>query len=79
MTEQEKQEVAGMFGWEFVRQLEDKERAEKSYKFAKRFSLIMLFIVPLFLSFTANSFGDYIMLLVLAPIWLIAVLSVIND
>ena len=79
MTEQEKQEVAGMFGWEFVRQLEDKERAEKSYKFAKRFSLIMLFIVPLFLSFTANSLGDYIMLLVLAPIWLIAVLSVIND
>ena len=79
MTEQEKQEVAGMFGWEFVRQLEDKERAEKSYKFAKRFSLIVLFIIPLFLLFTANSFKDYIMLLVIMPFWLICVLSVIND
>ena len=79
MTEQEKQEVAGMFGWEFVRQLEDKERAKKSYKFAKRFSLIVLFIIPLFLRFTANSFKDYIMLLVIMPFWLVGVLSVIND
>ncbi|MBQ9723937.1 MAG: hypothetical protein IJV56_01150 [Neisseriaceae bacterium] len=79
MTEQEKQEVAGMFGWDFVRQLESKERAEKSYKFAKRFSLIGLFIIPLSFIFADKSMGNLIMTLVFLPFWFIAVLFVIND
>ncbi|MBO4576902.1 MAG: hypothetical protein J5680_07310 [Neisseriaceae bacterium] len=65
MTEQEKQEVAGMFGWDFVQQLEDEKRAKKSNTIVKMVALGSLSTNCCAFIYYARSIEDFMIAIVL--------------